>query len=144
LPSAHEGNDAEQRAKQRENRQRKDEQRNALAGVEHVACDRMRDQNGGDQAEHDRKSDQRCEISLIARLQQRVFGIVRVDMDVDAGADRISCHRPQGEHARRERRPTDADLVALDVLAADAIAIMDDGGGIVEIVRYVAGRLIYP
>jgi len=77
----------------------------------------MRDQNGSDQAEHDRERDQGCQVVLIVGLEQGVFGIIRVDVNIDAGADRISGDCPQGEHPRRERRSANPDPVALDLLA---------------------------
>jgi hypothetical protein len=55
-------------------------------------------------------------------------------MNIDASADRISSHHPQGEHPRRERRSANPDLVALDLLPAGTVAIVNDGGRVVEIV----------
>ncbi len=108
-----------------------------------MARKRMRHQNGGSDTEHDRESELGREIALLARLQQRVPGIVRVDKDIDARADRISRDLPAGEHARGQRLAADPDLVALEILTAGAIAIADDGRGVVQIVGDVRGRLLH-
>ena len=69
------------------------------------------------------------------------FGIAGVDKDIDMGADRIAGDQPAREHARRQRQAADLDLIALDILAAGAIAIADDRRGVVQIVRDMRRRL---
>ena len=73
---------------------------------------RMRQQNGGDDTEDDREGGLGREIALLARFQQRVFGISRVDMDVNTSADRISRDLPAREHACRLRQAADPDVAS--------------------------------
>jgi hypothetical protein len=75
-------------------------------------------QNSGRDAEDDGENELDCEITLLLRLKQRVRGIVRVDRDIDAGADRISRNLPAGEHACRQRLAADPDPIALECPAA--------------------------
>jgi hypothetical protein len=103
----------------------------------------MRGQDRGDGAEHDRKRNQAGDIVLLVRLQQYVAGIFGVDIDADAGADRVARGLSQREHAGHQRRSARHDPVALELFSAGVIAIVDDGAGIVLIVRHMRVRLIH-
>ncbi|MGY4346327.1 hypothetical protein ACVWXM_002794 [Bradyrhizobium sp. GM7.3] len=131
-------------AHEHDDRHREREQRDALVGVEHVARERMRGQGGGDDAEHHCERHQGRDVLRGGRLQQRLCRLLRIDMDLDMGADRIASGQFCGQDPRRDDGAADKDLVAFQLLAAGLISIADDGLGVVPIVRGMRRRLVDP
>ncbi|MGY3424910.1 hypothetical protein ACVWZW_005385 [Bradyrhizobium sp. F1.13.4] len=109
-----------------------------------MACERMRGQGGGDDAEHHCERHQCRDVLRGGGLQQRLGRLLRIDMDVDMGTDRISSGQFCGQDPCRDDGAADKDLVAFQLLAAGLIAIADDGLGVIPIVRAVCRRLVNP
>ncbi len=130
----HKGNEAEDRDQKGHARQRKCKQRNAIIGVEHVAGDRVRGQDQCDHAENDGEDDCPNDIVLRPGLEQRALRVLRVHVDIDVGAQRISGDLLHRQQPRRHRHAADPDTIAFEVVSVDAVAIANDRRGVGVIV----------